>query len=140
MKILTIEPGVRIDVVNPSWNRTFKVLEKKEQDGFDFWRCEWTGPDPDRPVTEGWEFVGFGVVRHRESGITEAWVISTSQGNPCQGHDLVECGMNEMRRHECGHCHKYVEFKERRIPRGPELIEIRYKCPKCGHVEVDMFD
>jgi len=140
MTTLAIEKGVTVTTGNPSWDRTFKVVEKKEKGGFCFWRCKWTQPDPDRNGSPEFNFTGFGVVKHKKSGIIKSWVISTWKGTPQDDRGIVGRGIMEMRQHRCMECREYVNFKRTSRKLGPEVVLVKYKCPKCGHVEDDVMD
>lgn len=139
MTTLTIEPGIEVHAVNPSWERPFAVEEKKQQGGKTFFLCRWAAPDPEKG--SDFDFSHFGVASVDGKNIVEAWPISKYKGKFPEGRDdVLKIGESELERHKCHNCARYVNFKVSQKKKGPECIQVTYTCPACKHKEVDWLD
>jgi predicted RNA-binding Zn-ribbon protein involved in translation (DUF1610 family) len=138
---LTIEPGVEVRAVNPSWRRPFKIVKREERDGIVAFLCKFTEMDPDRnpsfpndPI-----FNYFRVAHHKASGITDAGCALTHLPDEVPGLDF-DRAVGDLDRFKCPKCGEHVRLRSRVLKRRVELVVTQYTCPKCGHSEIDCLD
>lgn len=132
-------------VPNPDWHRPFEVEKRVEVDGATAFLCRFTEGLP-ASYPGGPVFDRFGAVVFKAfptGAAVEAWPILTYPDGPSE--DVTDEGLErrargEMERYRCPGCGENVKFVVRQRQVGPEVIEVVYVCPQCGHREIDVVD
>lgn len=139
--MLNIEPGVRIEAVNPSWDRKFHVEERVENGENIYFLCRFETPDPCRnPAFADFRFDRFIAAHNKASGITVASNLTERASEPEKKVNLIDRGYHLLLPHQCSSCKMFVNFNKRSKRINEECYKITYTCPNCGHQDVDWAD